>query len=91
MDKSQLDKFKAAARELETDDDPKRFEERLAKLVKNKPVEKSDMKKWIATCKTLEGPVTFVIEADNLAVAYLEVARAGHETDQCEIEEAPAD
>jgi hypothetical protein len=39
---SQLDKFKQAARELETDDDPKRFEERLRKLVKHKPVEKPD-------------------------------------------------
>ena len=35
---SQLDKFKAAAREHETDDDPERFKERLAKLVKQKPV-----------------------------------------------------
>ena len=33
-------KFKEAARELEADDDPKRFKERLAKLVKHKPVEK---------------------------------------------------
>ena len=39
-DESQLDKFKEAARELETDDDPKRFKERLAKVVKHKPVEK---------------------------------------------------
>ena len=39
--KTQLDKFKAAARELETDDDPKRFEERIGKLVKHKPVEKT--------------------------------------------------
>jgi len=37
--KSQLDKFKEAARELETDDDPERFKERLGKLVKHKPVE----------------------------------------------------
>lgn len=37
---SQLDKFKEAARDLETDDDPKRFDERLGKLVKHKPVEK---------------------------------------------------
>ncbi len=36
-DKTQLDKFKEAARELETDDDPKRFEDRLKKLVKQKP------------------------------------------------------
>ncbi len=36
---SQLDKFKEAARELETDDDPKRFDERLGKLVKHKPRE----------------------------------------------------
>lgn len=37
-DKKQLDKFKEAARDLETDDDPKRFDERLGKLVKHKPV-----------------------------------------------------
>ena len=42
--KSQLDKFKEAARELETDDDPERFKERLGKLVKHKPVEKLDRK-----------------------------------------------
>lgn len=35
--KSQLDKFKEAARELECDDDEKRFKERLGKLVKQKP------------------------------------------------------
>jgi hypothetical protein len=39
---SQLDKFKQAARELGTDDDPKRFDERMAKLVKHKPVEKPE-------------------------------------------------
>jgi hypothetical protein len=31
---SQLDKFKEAARELETDDDEQRFDERLNKIVK---------------------------------------------------------
>lgn len=36
--KSQSDKFKEAARDLGTDDDPKRFDERLGKLVKHKPV-----------------------------------------------------
>jgi len=35
---SQLDKFKEAARDLETDDDPERFKERVGKLVKHKPV-----------------------------------------------------
>lgn len=40
--KNQLEKFKEAARELETDDDSKRFEERVRKLVKHKPVEKPD-------------------------------------------------
>lgn len=40
--KTQLDKFKEAARDLETDDDPERFRERLGKLVKHKPVEKSE-------------------------------------------------
>jgi len=39
-DQSQLDKFKQAARELETDDDPERFKDRLKKLVKHKPVGK---------------------------------------------------
>ena len=37
---SQADKFKEAARELECDDDPERFRERVGKLVKHKPVEK---------------------------------------------------
>lgn len=35
-EKPQLDKFKDAARELECDDDDKRFKERLAKLVEKK-------------------------------------------------------
>lgn len=35
--KAQLDKFKEAARDLETDDDPQHFKERLAKVVKHKP------------------------------------------------------
>lgn len=39
---SQLDKFKQAARELECDDDEKRFDERMKKLVKHKPVEKPE-------------------------------------------------
>ena len=38
--KSQLDRFKEAARQLETDDDEDRFEERLKKLVKQKPDDK---------------------------------------------------
>ncbi len=40
--KSQLDRFKEAARKLETDDDEERFNEKLAKLVKQKPDEKKD-------------------------------------------------
>lgn len=39
---TQLDKFKQAARDLETDDDPDRFRERLGQIVKQKPVEKGD-------------------------------------------------
>jgi hypothetical protein len=39
---SQHDKFKQAARELETDDDEARFKERVGKLVKHKPVEKPE-------------------------------------------------
>jgi hypothetical protein len=35
----QSEKFKEAARDLERDDDPDRFRERLRKLVKHKPVE----------------------------------------------------
>ena len=38
--KSQLDKFQEAARDLETDDDPERFKDRLKRLVKGKPAEK---------------------------------------------------
>ena len=38
-DKSQLDKFREAARQLEADDDEARFEERLGKLVKQKPAD----------------------------------------------------
>jgi hypothetical protein len=38
---SQLDKFKEAARQLETDDDPERSDERMRKLLKQKPVDKS--------------------------------------------------
>lgn len=41
-EKSQLEKFRDAARQLETDDDEARFEERLKKLVKQKPDEKKD-------------------------------------------------
>lgn len=39
-DKKQLDKFKEAARELETDDDPARFKDRVDRLVKHRPVPK---------------------------------------------------
>ena len=38
--KTQLDKFKQAARDLEADDDPARFKERVGKLVKHKSVER---------------------------------------------------
>ncbi|MHA6718801.1 hypothetical protein ACX40Y_05050 [Sphingomonas sp. RS6] len=41
-EQSQLDKFKEAARELETDDDPERFKDRLAKVVKHKPVSEKE-------------------------------------------------
>ena len=40
--KTQLDKFKEAARDLETDDDEARFDDRLRKIVKHKPVEKPE-------------------------------------------------
>ena len=39
---SQLDRFKEAAREIGTDDDEARFNEKLGKLVKPKPESKSD-------------------------------------------------
>lgn len=35
--KSQLERFKEAARKLETDDDEERFNEKLRKLAKQKP------------------------------------------------------
>ncbi len=41
-EQTQLDKFKQASRELETDDDEARFDERVRKLVNHKPVEKSE-------------------------------------------------
>jgi hypothetical protein len=34
---TQLDKFKQTARDLETDDDEKRFDERLGKIARQKP------------------------------------------------------
>lgn len=43
--KSQLDKFKEAARKLETDDDEERFNAKLKKLASPKPDEKRDAKK----------------------------------------------
>ena len=39
---SQADKFREAARKLETDDDEDRFNEKLGKLVKQRPDEKKD-------------------------------------------------
>lgn len=42
QNKSQIDKFKEAARQLETDDDEARFDERMKKLVKHKPVKKPE-------------------------------------------------
>jgi hypothetical protein len=39
-DESRLDRFRKAAGELETDDDPESSRERPGKLVKDKPVEK---------------------------------------------------
>lgn len=39
---SQADRFREAARELETDDDEERFNEKLRKLVKEKPNEKGE-------------------------------------------------
>lgn len=38
--KSQLDRFKQAARELECDDDPERFAERMRKIAKASPAPK---------------------------------------------------
>ena len=40
--KTQTDKFKEAARQLETDDDEERFEKKLGKLVKQKQKPKND-------------------------------------------------
>jgi hypothetical protein len=42
QDTTQLDKFKEAARQLETDDVPARFKERVGKIVKHKSVEKPE-------------------------------------------------
>jgi hypothetical protein len=37
--KTQVQKFREAARDLETDDNEKRFNERLGKIAKQKPAE----------------------------------------------------
>ncbi len=37
QEKSQLERFKEAARQLETDDDEARFDEKLRRLAKQKP------------------------------------------------------
>ena len=39
---TQLDKFKEAARQLQTDDDEARFDERVKKLVRRKPAERPE-------------------------------------------------
>jgi hypothetical protein len=38
--KSQVEKFRETARELETDDNEKRFNEKLGKIAKQKPAER---------------------------------------------------
>jgi len=38
----QSDKFKQAASDLECDDDPERFKDRVGKLMNHKPVEKPE-------------------------------------------------
>lgn len=43
-EKSQLDRFKEAARDIGADDDEAKFNEKLGKLVKQKPVPKVDKK-----------------------------------------------
>lgn len=40
--KTQLDKFRDAARQLGTDDDPERFAETVKKLIKAKPQPKAE-------------------------------------------------
>jgi len=40
--KAQSEKFEKAARELECDDDPEHLRERLGKLIKHEPAERSD-------------------------------------------------
>ncbi len=42
VSKSQLDRFKEAARELGADDDEAKFNEKLGKLVKSKPEQKGE-------------------------------------------------
>jgi hypothetical protein len=41
-EKTQLDRFKEAAREIGTDDDEAKFNEKLGKLVKQKPDAKDE-------------------------------------------------
>jgi hypothetical protein len=43
--KSQIEKFKQAARELETDNSEKRFNEKLGKIARQKPADPPKSKK----------------------------------------------
>jgi hypothetical protein len=53
---TQLDKFRQAARDLETDNSEKRFNERLRKLARQKPTSKRKKVAKKLGC-TLESPV----------------------------------
>jgi len=48
-EKSQAEKFREAARQLETDDDESAFNEKLGKLVKPKPLTEDSTSEYMST------------------------------------------
>ena len=63
---SQVDKFKAAARDLDCDDDPKRFRERVGKLAVAKPKEEKPKENSIP--KTLNTMYLFYLQEQVVSV-----------------------
>jgi hypothetical protein len=51
---NQVAKFRQAARELEADDNEKRFNEKLGKIARQKPAPRPQRKsKWVARCRPI--------------------------------------
>lgn len=69
---TQLEKFKQASRELETDDDEKRFDEKLGKIAKQKPTGAASL------VRGLTGRTSQVIWRTGRAITWM-IVRASHD------------